>query len=125
LVQIALGDDADKGKETFGDESELKKFIRQTVGLDKQKVQELFSKFLDNNSFTADQVQFVRLIIDNISRNGILEPEDLYETPFTYIDVLGIEGLFKQTEQDEIFSILDNINTTTIADSLPYLRATI
>ncbi len=110
LARIALGEDGDDFEETFSNEQELIKFIRQTVGLDKLTVQKMFSKFLDTNQFTADQINFVKMIIDNISRNGILEPEDLYENPFTYIHFEGIDGLFEEREREEIFEVVQVIN---------------
>jgi type I restriction enzyme R subunit len=110
LARIALGEDGDDFEETFSNEQELVRFIRQTVGLDKLTVQKMFSRFLDSKQFTADQINFVKMIIDNISRNGMLEPEDLYENPFTYIHFEGIDGLFEEKEREEIFEVVQVIN---------------
>lgn len=110
LAKIALGEDSNDLEEILSNEQELVRFIRQTVGLDKITVQKRFSKFLDNKQFTADQINFVRMIIDNIARNGILEPEDLYENPFTNIHFGGIDGLFEEKEREEIFHAVEVIN---------------
>jgi type I restriction enzyme R subunit len=110
LSRIALGGEVDDFKKTFSDQKELVRFIRKTVGLDKLTVQKKFSKFLDQNEFNADQINFIKLIIDNISRNGLLDPEDLYENPFTYIHFEGIDGLFEEQDREEIFEVVGVVN---------------
>jgi len=54
------------------------------------------------------------MIIDNISRNGILVEQDLYETPFTYIHDFGIEGVFEKEEREELVEIVQVVNQVTV-----------
>ena len=56
-------------------------FVRSLVGLDRQAVQEEFSRFLDGSSFNVSQIRFINLIIDELTANGVMEPTRLYESP--------------------------------------------
>ena len=38
---------------------------------------------LDGSRFSADQIHFVNLIVDELTANGIMEPVRLFEPPYT------------------------------------------
>ena len=58
-------------------------FIRSLVGLDRAAAQAAFARFLEGTAYTASQIRFVQLIIEHLTRNGIMDPGKLYEQPFT------------------------------------------
>lgn len=72
----------------------LAHFVRQMVGMDRAAAQEAFSRLLSNQSLTAPQIRFVEMIIDQLTARGVMEPEALYEAPFTIFHAGGPEGLF-------------------------------
>ena len=57
-------------------------FIRSLVGLDREAAKQAFSQFLSGGA-TANQVEFVNLIVDYLTENGVMDPRRLYESPFT------------------------------------------
>ena len=85
-------------------------FVRGLVGLDRAAVTETFERYLDHTRFTADQVRFVNLIVDELTRNGVMEPQRLFESP--YID-------HAPTGPDYVFS---EAEVTVIVDTLRAIR---
>lgn len=70
---------------------DLGPFIRSLVGLDREAATEAFAAYLDETRFTVDQVRFVRLIVDELTANGIMQPARLFESPYTdhgHVDVI-------------------------------------
>jgi type I restriction enzyme R subunit len=94
----------------FGPQGSLGAFVRRLVDLDREAVQSVFADFLEGSRYTANQIRFVRQIIDYLTQNGVMEPARLYEQPFTYISATGIEGLFSEQETTAILAILGKIN---------------
>ena len=65
-----LFDGTERGtKEEFSENyngQPLGKFIRSIVGLEVTAVQDAFADFIQSNTLSADQMQFVQRIIENI-----------------------------------------------------------
>ncbi|MBU1187422.1 MAG: DEAD/DEAH box helicase family protein [Gammaproteobacteria bacterium] len=83
-------------------------FVRSLVGMDRAAVQSAFSKFLSDESLSARQIRFVELIIDQLSKNGVIEARSLYESPFSDLHGGGPEALFtgKESVVDALFGKL-------------------
>ena len=56
-------------------------FVRSLVGLDREAAVEAFGAYLDGTKFTADQIRFINLIVNELTANGVVEPARLYESP--------------------------------------------
>jgi type I restriction enzyme R subunit len=76
------------------DEGGLGLFIRSLVGLDRAAAKQAFSRFLQARTPTADQVEFINLIIDHLTQCGWMRPEQLYSSPFTDDFAAGPNGVF-------------------------------
>ena len=50
-------------------------FVRTLVGLDRQATKRAFAEFLDDRKLTADQLEFLNLIIDHLTARGIMDPK--------------------------------------------------
>jgi type I restriction enzyme R subunit len=105
----------DKFKECFGAEQTLPHFIRSLVGLDKQTVQQAFSKYLEGTTYNATQIRFIEMIIEQLTSLGTLEASRLYNQPFTNMNPRGVEGIFNLKDADEIFNIVDEFNQIEVA----------
>ena len=53
-----------------------------------------FAGFIRDNELNADQIEFVDMIINALSINGVVSPSQLYEQPFTLLNDRGLSGLF-------------------------------
>lgn len=102
----------DRFEQVYGSEISLKLFIRQLVGLDRNAAKAAFATYLQAGTFTADQIRFVSVLIDNLTQKGIIDPALLYESPFTDIHTAGLDGIFADTDADAIIAIVRSFNAT-------------
>jgi len=116
LVKLVLVHDANIDlallKEFYSQTENLQLLIRKVIGLDREYVEGQFAKFVQSNpELEARQIRFLELLQNHIVKNGGIEKETLYESPFTMIDSAGIAGVFEEdTLVDELFEIIDAIN---------------
>lgn len=76
-----LGTHSDYEKE-FGD-TPVSVLVRKIVGMDIQAANEAFSEFLNNENLNSRQIHFVKLIVDYVVKNGLIEDNGvLMEDPF-------------------------------------------
>ena len=90
--------------ETFGDTNVIKA-VRNIVGLDKSVASDIFYKYINENRLNMKQIQFVKLLVDYVVKNGTIEMERLTEQPFNTVgQVYELFGnnvdLFKEIRED-------------------------
>jgi type I restriction enzyme R subunit len=90
-------------------------FVRSLVGLDREAAKRAFVGFLDGKRLTANQIQFVNLVIDYLTQAGWMSPAQLYESPFTDHSPRGVDGLFNPDQVTQLINILDQIRGTAAA----------
>lgn len=107
-----LGTKEDYEKD-FGD-TPISKLVRQVVGLDPQAANEAFSEFISNEKLNVNQSRFVKLIVDYVIKNGVIEKKVLSEDPFRAVG--SIVDLFKDNMEDarSILNVIDEINKNSI-----------
>jgi type I restriction enzyme, R subunit len=98
------------------DESEgLGLFVRSLVGLDRDAAKEAMSVFTAGKTLSANQLEFLNLVVDHLTQHGIMEPARLYEPPFTDLAPRGPEGLFQSADVDDLLRILETVRATAVA----------
>ena len=114
LLESGVGD---KGAvERAKAESEgLGLFVRTLVGLDRAAAKEAFGDFVAGHTLTANQIEFVNLIVDHLTEHGVMKAELLYESPFTDIAPYGPDGLFASGDVDEVIATLLRVRATAMA----------
>ena len=90
-------------------------FIRSLVGLDRQIAMEAFSQLINGTTVTPNQIEFIDMIVRELTQNGIMEPARLFESPFTDLNALGPAGIFKQEQIEQIQQILNGIKERAAA----------
>ncbi|PIX84369.1 MAG: restriction endonuclease subunit R [Nitrospirae bacterium CG_4_10_14_3_um_filter_70_108] len=90
-------------------------FVRTLVGMDRNAAKEALAAFLAGKTLSANQIEFVNLVVDHLTEHGVVAPERLYESPFTDLMPRGPEGLFTSTELDELIRALDAVRATAMA----------
>lgn len=90
--------------ETYGDTNVIKA-VRNIVGLDKSVASDIFYKYINDNRLNMKQIQFVKLLVDYVIKNGTIDMQKLTEQPFNTVgQVFELFGndvdLFKEIRSD-------------------------
>jgi type I restriction enzyme, R subunit len=114
LLDAGIGEagDIERARETsqgFG------RFVRSIVGLDRAAVSEAFSEFLAAGSATAQQIEFINMVIEHLTDQGAMDPALLYESPFTDVAPSGPEKLFDEDKIARLITRIRAINDSAVA----------
>ncbi len=63
---------------------------------------------------TASQLEFIDLIVQYLTENGVMDAGRLYESPFTDISQQGPEALFLPARVTEMVRVLDEIRERAV-----------
>ena len=100
--------------EHVGTDEPLGLLVRRICGLDRNAAKQAFADFLQAGTLSADQITYLNLIIDRVCRNGYVEPEELFESPFTDHHTDGVAGVLPDHAQ-AIIARLQAVNQTAQA----------
>lgn len=97
-------------REFFETAEPLDHAIRSIIGMDASVVNTCFAEFIGRYpSLTANQVSFLNLLRNYISRYGFIEVEQLYEPPFTTLHSEGLDGVFTDEGMvGELLAVLES-----------------
>lgn len=114
LLDAGIGEagDIERARETsqgFG------RFVRSLVGLDRAAVSEAFSEFLAAGVASAKQIEFINMVIEHLTDQGVIDPNLLYEAPFTDIAPTGPDQLFDSDKVTRLFTKIQAINDSAVA----------
>lgn len=98
-------------------------FIRSLVGLDREAAMQAFSEFLQGGKATPEQIEFIELIVDELTQHGVVPPERLFESPFTDVNAQGPLAVFPPQQVASIVDVLKDIQSKTAAEDKPSGRS--
>lgn len=96
-------------------EQPLGKFIRSIVGLDANAAKLAFGSILSSQTPNSQQIRFMDTIINFFTVKGVIEPDMLFEPPFTDINTSGIMGVFDEATSTRIIELIREINANAVA----------
>jgi type I restriction enzyme R subunit len=90
-------------------------FVRSLVGMDREAAKQALTGFMAGKTLSANQIEFVNLIVSHLTDHGVLVASRLYESPFTDITPQGPEGLFPSPAVDELMAALEDVRHAALA----------
>jgi len=99
-------------EQAFGTQDKLGLFIGS---LDRHEAKLLFSDFLNGERYSANQIEFVNMIIDHLTKNGVMDPAILFDSPYTNFTPNGLGGMFSDGEAGRIVEVLEEIRMNAAA----------
>ena len=85
------------------------------MGLEKASAIEAMHEFLNDKNATANQLTFIRLIVDHLTVDGSISAERLYESPFIGISATGPAAIFPKATIDKLVFRIDEIRRHAVA----------
>lgn len=92
-------------------------FIRSLVGLNQSAVEAAFAVFLDETA-TANQIEFIKLIINHLTKKGVMDAALIYESPFSDLAPTGPEDLFGDEKVVKILETVRRLSTTSTEEGV-------
>ena len=90
-------------------------FVRSLVGLDRKAAKKALAGFMVGKTLSANQIEFVNLIVEHLTEHGVMEAGLLYESPFTDLNPQGPEGVFDSAQVDELILVLSQVRARAVA----------
>lgn len=108
LQEAGVGDPADIERARL-EGGGLGPFIRSLVGLDRGAATDALSRFSASRTLSADQLDFVGLVVEHFTANGTMDPGLLYEPPFTSVAAGGPESIFPDADVEALIAVIQEV----------------
>ena len=90
-------------------------FIRSLVGLDREAAMQAFSELLTGSTATPDQIEFIELVVQELTVNGVMAADRLFQSPFTDINSQGPLSIFPASKVASLVNVLADIRQRAVA----------
>jgi type I restriction enzyme R subunit len=84
-------------------------FVRSLVGLDRAAAKRAFADFLDETRYSKNQIEFVNMIVDELTSQGLVEPKRLYEAPYDGLSAEGPNAMFVESDVVRIVDVIQKL----------------
>lgn len=89
--------------------------MHEFLGLDREAAKDALSEFIGGSAMSASQIEFVDLVVQYLTENGVMDAERLYESPFTDISPQGPDDVFPSAKVDQLIQALEEIRLRAAA----------
>ena len=96
-------------------EQGIGRFIRSVLGLESSVAKQAFGELLVGQTLNSQQIRFMDTLLNYFTIRGVLDPDMLFESPFTELNSSGIAGLFDQNTYGRIIELIQKINQNSEA----------
>jgi type I site-specific restriction endonuclease len=85
------------------------------VGMDREAAKGAFAEFIAGKTLTANQLEFMNMIIDHLTEHGSMSVALLYSSPYTDFSPRGVDGVFGPALMIELLTVLHSVRTRAAA----------
>jgi type I restriction enzyme R subunit len=90
-------------------------FVRSLVGLDRDAANAALAGFVQDKTLSANQIEFVNLVVKHLTENGAMDAALLYEPPFTSYAPQGPDALFTSAQVEQLIGALQEVRANALA----------
>ena len=90
-------------------------FVRSLVGMDRGAAKDALAGFAQGKTLSANQLEFVNLVVNHLTEHGVMDLGRLYESPFTDLTPRGPDGMFEPAVLDQLVHVLETVRATAEA----------
>lgn len=90
-------------------------FVRSLVGLDREAAKQMLAGVMSGRTLSANQIEFVDLVVNHLTEHGVMEVSRFYQSPFTGITPQGPEAIFSETDIHQLVAALEYVAATARA----------
>ncbi len=109
-ILVEQGDGTPEALAAMSGERGLGIFVRSLVGLDRAAAEAAFAQKISFGGLNATQMEFLSMVIDELTRRGEMQPSRLYESPYEDRAATRIDSVFpKEADADAIVRALRDI----------------
>jgi len=87
-------------------------FVRSLVGLDRDAVEEALAEFVSDTALTASQLDFLQLLVNQLTETGVVRPDALFKSPYSELAPSGPDELFGEERAIRLIRTLRAIESS-------------
>jgi len=88
---------------------------RKLAGVVNEGPEKALASFMAGRTLSANQIEFVSLIVEHLTEHGVMDAGLLYESPFTDLNPQGPEAVFNSVQVGALVALLDDVRARAVA----------
>ncbi len=85
------------------------------AGLDREAAIQAFSELSKGSTATPDQIEFIELVVQELTLNGLMAADRLSQSPFTDVNAQGPLGVFPAATLTSLVEVHADIRQRAVA----------